>query len=72
MLGRIRQRWAQLARTLGTFQSRLLLTILYATVILPFGLIAALFSDPLRIENRPARWLEQPNEPRDLSWARKQ
>ena len=35
--------WKRLAHKIGNFQARVLLTILYAIVVLPFGLAARLF-----------------------------
>ena len=64
--------WKRLGRKIGNFQARVLLTLLYAIVILPFGLIARLFSDPLHIKNRPTKWAEHPPEVHDLSWAQRQ
>lgn len=64
--------WKRLAHKIGNFQARVLLTVLYVIVVLPFGLIIRLFSDPLRIRNRPTKWIDHPPEVHDLSWARKQ
>jgi hypothetical protein len=64
--------WKGLARKIGNFQARVLLTLLYALVVLPFGLLARLFSDSLRIKHRPTKWLEHPAEVHDMSFAQKQ
>jgi hypothetical protein len=64
--------WKRLAHKIGNFQARVLLTILYAIVVLPFGVAARLFSDALRIKNRPAKWIDDPPEVHDMSWAQKQ
>ncbi len=50
----------------------MLLTIVYAVVVLPFGLLVRLFGDPLRIKKRPAHWLEHSDDTYDLDWARRQ
>ncbi|MGA8150823.1 MAG: hypothetical protein WB952_07730 [Terriglobales bacterium] len=71
-LKRLWQGWKRIAKKIGNFQSRVLLTIFYFTIVLPFGVAARLFSDPLRIKKRPAEWLEHPDEACDLQWARKQ
>lgn len=65
-------RWKRLARKIGDFQARVILTVLYAVAVLPFGLIVRFFSDPLHIKHRPARWTERPQEAYDMSWVRKQ
>lgn len=64
--------WKRIAHVIGNFQARVLLTILYAILVLPFGLIVRLFSDPLRIKHRPASWIDHPVEAQDMSWAHKQ
>ena len=64
--------WKRLAHKIGNFQARVLLTLLYAVVVLPFGLIARLFSDSLRIKHRPTKWTEHPPEVHDLRWAQRQ
>ncbi len=64
--------WKRIAHKIGNFQARVILTVLYAIVVLPFGLAVRLFSDPLRIKHRPTRWLDHPAETHDLSWAQKQ
>ena len=63
--------WKRIAHSIGNFQARLLLTIFYFTVMLPFGLAVRLFSDPLRIKTRPTEWLHSPDVVQDLPWARK-
>ncbi len=64
--------WSRLAHRIGNFQARVLLTIVYAVVVLPFGLLVRLFGDPLRIKKRPAHWLEHSDDTYDLDWARRQ
>jgi hypothetical protein len=46
------QHWEGIARAIADFQSRLLLTLLYFTVLVPFGMVARLVVDPLRIRRR--------------------
>jgi hypothetical protein len=72
MLKRAWQAWKRIAHTVGTFQARVLLTIFYALFVLPFGVLARLFSDPLRVKHRPTQWLEHPNETYDSQWAKRQ
>lgn len=72
MLMQVWQRWKRLARAVGTFQARILLTFFYAVIVLPFGVLARLFSDPLRIKHRPTQWSEVPHAVHDLQWAKRQ
>ena len=71
LLTRVWLAWKRIAHKIGNFQARLLLTVFYFVVMLPFGIAVRFFSDPLRIKSRPTRWLDHPSEPHDLSWARK-
>ncbi len=64
--------WKRVAHVIGNFQARVLLTIIYATVVLPFGLMVRLFSDSLQIKHRPTKWAERTEEVHDLPWAQKQ
>ena len=61
--------WKRVARKIGNFQARVLLTVLYSVVVLPFGLAARMFSDPLKIKHSPTGWSDVPAEPHDLNWA---
>ena len=72
MLKRAWQSWKRIARAIGTFQARVLLTVFYLVLVLPFGVIARLFSDRLRIKHRPAQWLDYPNEAHDMQWDKRQ
>jgi hypothetical protein len=72
VLKRYWQNWKRVAHALGTFQARVLLTLFYAVLVLPFGIFVRLFSDPLRINSRPTQWLDHPDETRDLPWAKRQ
>ncbi len=48
MLKTIWKKWVPIAHKIGNFQSRLLLTIFYFTLLLPFSLLVTLFSDRMR------------------------
>ena len=72
MLKRMWHAWKRIAHKIGNFQARVLLTIFYAVVVLPFGLTISLFFDPLHIKRRPAEWLSRPEEAYDMQWARRQ
>jgi hypothetical protein len=72
VLQKLWEGWKRIARRIGDFQARVLLTIIYAILVLPFGLAVRLFCDPLRIKHVPNSWLDRPGEPSDITWARKQ
>ena len=64
--------WKRIAHKIGDFQARVLLTVIYAVLVLPFGLAVRLFADSLHIKTRPTKWLDHPQEANDLKWARNQ
>ncbi len=53
--------WKEIAEYIGDFQSRLLLTIFYFTIAVPFGLMVRLFGDPLNIRKLPegSAWINR-------------
>jgi hypothetical protein len=64
--------WTRLAKKIGNFQARVMLTVLYAVALLPVGLLVRLLADPLRIKTLPTRWQDRTIESEDMQWARKQ
>ncbi len=58
----------------GTLVNGVLLTILYFTVVAPFGLVARFVSRPLgqSDSSSPPRWTERPPDPPTLEAARRQ
>ncbi len=72
MLKRAWEAWKRLGRKIGNFQARVILSVFYWLLLMPFGLAIRWFSDPLRIKHRPEQWLDHTNEACDLQWARKQ
>ena len=72
MIKRLCLWWKPIARKIGNFQARLLLTIFYAVVMFPFGMAVRLLFDPMHIKRRPIRWLNRPLESEDLTWAKRQ
>lgn len=66
-LAEVWEKWKVLARRIGDFQARVLLSIFYFVVLAPFALGFKLFSDPLRL--RPltgSLWLERPAPGEDV------
>jgi hypothetical protein len=49
--------WKRFGRFMGNIITRIVLTLLYFTIFLPFGIGARLFTDPLQIkEERNESW----------------
>jgi hypothetical protein len=59
-LNNLWQIWMKIARVIGDFIGRLVLTVFYFTIFLPFGLGVRLFGDPLDLRrNKTAGWIER-------------
>lgn len=74
MLRNIWNRWVVLARKIGNFQSRVLLTLFYFVIVAPFGLVMSLLGDPLRRRKPPADsgWSIREQHESDLKAAKRQ
>ena len=64
--------WKKFGRAIGNFNARVLLTLLYSIVILPFGLAVRFFSDSLHTKKRPDSWFDHPAIPNTVEEARRQ
>ena len=71
-LKRMWEGWKRIAHVIGDFQARVILTIFYAVLVLPFGLVVRIFADPLQVRHQPQTWRERPRETMDAEWARRQ
>jgi hypothetical protein len=59
---------------INDFQSRLVITLTYFTVVVPFGLLVRVFKDPLRLRRRGRRsgWVPRPASTPNLKDVRRQ
>lgn len=67
-------RWRELSQKAADFQARILLTVFYFTLMLPFGVVFGLLKDPLRIKQRPSGtyWMERKPSSESLADAQRQ
>lgn len=64
--------WKKVGRAIGDFIARVVLSILYFTVVLPFGLITRLGRDPLDLRaDGTARWVERETRDQTLEDGRR-
>jgi hypothetical protein len=56
MLKKLWEGWKVVGRAIGDLLARVVLTLLYFTLVLPFGLISTLFRDPLNLSSRTPGW----------------
>lgn len=71
-LKRLWERWKKIAHVIGNFNARVLLTVVYCVLVLPFGLMVRFFSDSLHTKKRPETWSDHPATPNTLEEARRQ
>ena len=71
---RLWQSWANFSRRMGSFHSRIVLSLFFFTVITPFATAVRVFSDPLRIRHRTevTHWLPRVGTDVDLEQLRRQ
>jgi hypothetical protein len=69
---RLAEGWKKFGRAIGNFNARVLLTLLYSIVILPFGLAVRFFADSFHTKKRPESWFDHPPLPNTLEEARRQ
>ena len=56
--------WKKIARKIGDFNARVILTIFYFILLMPFALLVRLFTDPLEIKKKAHKgW--HPREEKD-------
>lgn len=59
ILRKLLHMWKRFGQAIGDLFARIVLTLFYFTILMPFGLGVRLFGDPLAIEeNEGALWLE--------------
>ncbi len=52
--------WKRFGQVMGDFIGRLVLTVFYFTLFMPFGLGVRFFADPLALRpSGPSKWLER-------------
>jgi len=65
--------WKKIARAIGVVQTRLLMVLIYAVLVVPLGLIMRIRSDPLHLKPRTdSNWTPHSYEPPSLDSARRQ
>ena len=64
--------WKKIGHAIGNFQARILLTVIYYVLVLPFGLVVRVFSDSMHIKRRPQKWFDHPPIANTLEEARRQ
>lgn len=65
--------WKRIVRKIGDIQARIILSIFYFTIVVPFGILVRFMVDPLRITCRPtSNWVSVDQGEQTLEMAEKQ
>lgn len=64
--------WSRLVKAFGTVLMFLALTIIYWVVITIMWIPMRFVSDPLALRDRDRGWVVVDQQPRDMSWMRRQ
>lgn len=57
------ERWKIIGTQIGGFNARLLMTLFYLTILLPFSLINTLTADPLKIKSTDLTHMRDERQP---------
>jgi hypothetical protein len=72
-LRKVWEAWKRIGKIIGDFIGRIVLTVFYFTIFVPFGLGVRLLSDPLRLNRASsAYWLSRRTTDLTLEDARRQ
>ena len=63
--------WKRFGQMMGDFLARIVLTLFYFTIFLPFGLGVRLGSDPLDLRRRAPAWVGRSTHDKTLEDARR-
>ncbi len=66
------QRFNTNAAIIADVNGRFIATVFYFSIMVPFGLLSALFMDPLRRKPSSPEWLEREPLPTDMPSAKEQ
>ena len=53
------RKWRAFGKVMGDFVARIVMTIFYFTIAIPFGIGVRLFKDPLHLKSRQTGWLKR-------------
>ena len=73
LLRRAWEGWKKIAHVIGVFNTRVIMSILYFLIVLPFGLVFRVVSDPLQMkEPAGSNWVALPQHAHNLDTAHDQ
>ena len=71
LLSVIWRKWRAFGKVMGDFVARIIMTIFYFTIALPFGVGVRLFKDPLHLKKQESGWRKREDREETLESARR-
>jgi hypothetical protein len=65
------KKWRAFGQVIGDFVARIVMTVFYFTVAVPFGIGVRLFKDPLHLKSKDSGWLPRETKPETIEDARR-
>ena len=65
------RKWRAFGKVMGDFVARIVMTIFYFTIAIPFGIGVRLFKDPLRLKSKEVAWLKREEREETIETARR-
>ncbi len=53
------RKWRAFSKVMGDFVARIVMTVFYFTIAIPFGIGVRLFKDPLHLKSQQTGWLKR-------------
>ena len=74
ILKSIWETWKRVGQYIGDFIARIVLTLFYFTLFMPFGIFMRLFNDPLNVKEKisPSYWLDRKTKDLEIDQAWRQ
>ena len=72
ILARAWQAWKRIGQMIGDFVARIVLTLFYFTILVPFATIVRLFGDPLDIKSGRSTWVSRSSPEPTIDVSRRQ
>ena len=68
---RIWKKWRAFGKAMGDFVARILMTVFYFTIAIPFGIGVRLLKDPLHLKSKETGWLQRQPKQETIGNARR-
>jgi hypothetical protein len=71
LLKQLWKKWRAFGQVMGDFVARIIMTVFYFTVAIPFGIGVRVFKDPLHLKSQHTTWLKRETKADTIEDARR-